>query len=146
VESDPRIADEELGVGVVCLFERHLLGVREEDAHQHSRGRALRGDRNGIDAVDWRTRDELDRVHRSFGGDAETRKDPEPAGVAPVGDRGDRREVDLAVDQPLVELGGDPTDLLHLGLELEEDGRHVHVGDAAETNHARTPFHRSTSL
>jgi hypothetical protein len=93
-----------------------------------------------------RRRDELDRVHGSFGGDAETRKDPEAVGVPAVRDRGDRREVDLAGDQPLVELGGDTADLLHLGLELEEDGRHVHVGDAAEADHAAAPFHRRTSL
>ena len=71
------VADEELGIGVVGLLERHLLGIGEEDAHQHGRGRALRRDRDGVDAVDRRTRDELDRVDGSFGGDAETRKDPE---------------------------------------------------------------------
>ncbi len=71
---------------------------------------------------------------------------PEPVGVPAVRDRRDRREVDLAGDQPLVELGGDAGDLLHLGLELEEDGRHVDVGDAAEADHAAAPFQRRISL
>ncbi len=141
-----RIADEQRGVGVVRLRERNLLGVREEHAHEDGGCRALRSDGDRVDAVDGSARDQLDRVDRALGRDAESRQDAQPVRVAAVGDRRDRREVDLARDQLFVEVGRDAADLVDVGVQLEEDGRHVHVGDTAEADHAAAPFHRCTSL
>ena len=74
--------------------------------------------------------------------DAEPRQQEQRVGVARVLDRRDRRRVDLARDQPPVELGRDAGDLLVLGVDPEEDRRHVRVGDAAEADHA-APVRRS---
>ena len=52
----------------------------------------------------------------------------------------------LAVEEHPVELRGDARDLLHVGLEPVEDGRHVHVGDAAEADHRSSDDHRRSSL
>ena len=56
-------------------------------------------------------------------------------GVARVLDRRDRRDVDLAVEERLVQLGRHAGDLLDVGVQPEEDRRHVHVADAAEADH-----------
>ena len=58
-------------------------------------------------------------------------------GVARVLDRRDRRGVELAGDEAAVELGRDADDLLELGVDAEEDRRHVGVRDAAEADHAQ---------
>ena len=100
---------------------------------------ALRGDGNGVDVLQRRPRDELDGVNGAFGGDAEPRQDPKPAGVARVLDRRDGREVDLAREQARIQLGGNAVHFLDVGLEPVKDRRHVHVGDTAEPNHAVRP-------
>src|SRR6266508_1258886 len=129
------VADQQLGVRF--LAERHVVGVGQQHLREHDRGGALGRDRDRPHLLERCPRDELDRVDRSLGRDAEPRQDPQPRGVARVLDRRDRREVDLAVDQPPVQIGGDADDLVDLGVEPEEDGRHVHVRDAAEPDHAR---------
>ena len=45
----------------------------------------------------------------------------------------------LARDEPPVELGRDADDLLVLGVDPEEDRRHVGVRDAAEADHGPGP-------
>ena len=52
------------------------------------------------------------------------------------------REVDLAGEEPRVQLGRDAGDLLDLDVEPVEDRRHVHVADAAETDHCVIPAGR----
>ena len=55
---------------------------------------------------------------------------------------GDRRDVELAVEQHPLELGRDAGDLLDVGLEPVEDRRHVHVRDTPQphaTGHLRLP-------
>ena len=75
---------------------------------------------------------ELDRVDRALRRDAEPRQQEQRVGIARVLDRRDRRRVDLAGDEPPVQLGRDAGDLLVLGVDAEEDRRHVRVRDAAE--------------
>ena len=59
----------------------------------------------------------------------------EVQGVPCVLDRRDRCQIELAGEQPRVQLGRHPLHLVHLGIEPVEDRRHVHVGDAAEAEH-----------
>ena len=127
------VADQQRRVGL--LAERHVVGLGEQHLRQHDRGRALRRDRHAAHLLERLARDELDRVDGALGGDAEPRQQAQAVGVARVLDRGDRREVELAVQQPRVQLGRHALHLLHLGLEPVEDRRHVHVGDAAEADH-----------
>ena len=88
------VADQQRRVGL--LAERNVLGLGQQHLRQHDRGRALgrHGDRPHL--LERLARDELDRVDRALGRDAEPRQDPQPLGVARVLDRGDRREVELA--------------------------------------------------
>ena len=72
--------------------------VGQQHLRQHDRGRRLGRDRDGADAVERRRRDELDRVDRALGRDAEPRQQPQDVGVARVLDRRDRRRVELAGD------------------------------------------------
>ena len=120
------------------------LRLREQDADEDDRGRALRRHRDRSDLTEGQAGHELDRVDGALGGDAEPREDPQPVVVSRVLDGRDRCDVDLPVEQHPVELGGDADDLLDLGLETVEDGRHVHVADAAEADHRRS-FRRRTS-
>ena len=133
--SQRRVADQQLRVGL--LAERHVLRVRQQHLRQHDRGRALGRDRDGADPLERHRRDELDRVDRALGRDAEPRQEPQPVGVPRPLDRRDRRHVDLAGEQRPRELGRDAGDLLDLGVEPVEDRRHVHVRDAAEPHHRR---------
>ena len=125
-----RVADQELCLRV--LTQGNLLGVGEEHARQHDRGRGLGRDRDGADALERRLRDQLDRLDGSVTGDTEARQQPERVGVARVLDRRDRRNVELAGDELPVELCGDADDLVDFRLEPKEDRRHVDVADAAE--------------
>ena len=59
--------------------------------------------------------------------------------MARVLDRRDRRHVDLAGDEPAVELGRDAGDLLVLGLDPEEDRRHVRVARCGPRRITRLP-------
>ena len=128
-----RVADQQLRVGL--LAERDVLGLGQQHLRQHDRRRALRRDRDRPHLLERLLRDELDRVDRALRADAEPRQDPQPVGVPRPLDRRDRREVELAGDEPPVELGRDAGDLLDLVLEPVEDRRHVHVRDAAQADH-----------
>ena len=127
------VADQELRVR--RLVERHVARVREQDASEHDRRRALGRDPDRPDLVDRLRRDELDRVDRAFGGDAQAREEAQAIRVACPLDGRDRRDVDLAGEELLRQLDGDALDFVHLGLQSVEDRRHVHVGDAAEADH-----------
>jgi hypothetical protein len=51
--------------------------------------------------------------------------------VPAVFDRGDGSEIDLAVEEARVQVRRHAAHLFDVGLETEEEGRHVDVGDAA---------------
>ncbi len=135
------VADQQRRVGVRA--ERDVLCLGEEHLRQNDRRGRLGRDRDGADPVERRRGDELDRVDRALGGDAEPRQQEQRVGVARVLDRGDRRGVDLAREQPPVEVGRDADDLLVLDLDPVEDRRHVGVGDAPEPDaHEGPPLPR----
>ncbi len=151
--AERRVADEERRVRVQP--ERDDLGTREQDADEDDARRALRGDCDRANLPERKPRHELNRVDGALGGDAEAREDPQPFGVARVVDRRDGGEIDVALEKHSRELRGHALDLLHVGLEPVEDGRHVHVRDAAEPDgHAlfpaaarlASPSHRRSSL
>ena len=127
------IADQKLRVRL--LPERHVHGVRQQDADEHDRGRALRRDGNRPDSGKRRTRDELDRVDRPLRGNCNAGEDAKPVGVARVRDRRDRGQIDLAREQPAVQLRRNARDLLGVRVEAEEERRHVDVRDAPEADH-----------
>ena len=130
-----RIADQQ---GRLSLFaERHVLGFGQEHLRQHDRGSALRGDGDRAYVLQRRPGDELDRVDRPLGADAEPRQNSQPVGVACVLDRRDRCQVALARKQRAVQVRRDADELLDLGVEPIEDRCHVHVADSAEADHVR---------
>ncbi len=129
------VADQELRVGL--LAERHVRRRRGRSTFVSTTEVADSGvTATARISLERQPRDELDRVDRALRGDAEPRQEQQRVGVTRVLDRGDRRGVDLARDQPPVELGRDAGDLLELRLDPEEDGRHVRVGDPSEPDHA----------
>ena len=99
-----RVADQELRVGL--LAERHVLAPR---AAAPSSARPRWRD-SGVTAT-VRTRSSGSRVTSWIEStapserDAEPRQQPQPVGVARVLDRRDRRDVELAGEQPPVQLG-----------------------------------------
>ena len=114
-----------------------LVRVAETGALEVSRELALDYARRARACLDGHgRRDELDRVDRALGRDAQPRQEAQPVGVPRVFDRGDRRQVELAGEQARVQLGRHALNLLDLSLEPVEDRRHVHVRDAPEANHA----------
>ena len=125
-----RVADQQLRVRL--LPERDVLGLRQQHLRQHHRRRGLRRDRDDAYLLERLLRHELDRLDRALGGDAQAREQPQLVRVARILDRRDRRRVELAGDEHLVQLGRDAEHLFHLGLDAVEDGRHVDVRDAAE--------------
>jgi hypothetical protein len=131
------VADQERRVGRVV--ERNVVRVGHEHPEKDGRRRALRGDGDRSDALERQLRDELDRAGRAVGGDTEAGQYHQPIGMACPGDGGDRRDVDLPVQQRAVELRRDTRYLLNVGLETEEDRSHVQIGDAAESDHSGHP-------
>ena len=127
------VADQELRVR--RLVEGHVARVRKQDPSEHDRRRALGRDPDRPDLVDRLRRDELDRVDRAFGGDAQAREEAQAIRVAGPFDGRDRRNVDLAREELLRQLDRDALDFVHLGVQTVEDRRHVHVRDAAEADH-----------
>jgi hypothetical protein len=85
------------------------------------------------------TRDELDGLDGALGRDAQPREQDEPVRVSRPFDRRDGRDVDTAREQRPAELRRHAGDFLHVRVEGEEDGRHVHVRDAAEPDHRNVP-------
>ena len=124
------VADQELRVR--RLSQRHMPRVGKQHLRQHDRRRRLRSHGDGPHVLERRLRHELDRVNRSLGRDAQPREDAEAMGVPRELDRRDRRDVELAAEQLLVKRRRDALYLVHLGVQPEEDRRHVDVGDASE--------------
>src|SRR5438874_3409308 len=133
------VADEERRVRLFA--ERDMLRLREQHPRQGDRGGRLRGDRDDAHLLERLARDELDRIDRAFRRDAQPRQQPQLVRVARVLDRRDRRSVELAVEQHLVQLRRHALHLVDLGVDAVEDRRHVHVRDAAELHHRRNSLY-----